>query len=86
MSETATVICSICGKPLPVEGSTCNGQNKPVHELCYAAEVVSALRSVSDESDSAPDFEHQLGIKKATPNTTFVEHLRTWLSHLKNVA
>ena len=57
-----------------MEDSTCNAQGKPVHELCYAAEVVSALRNVPEEP-------------KPTRHTpTLLDRLSTWLPHLKNVA
>ena len=55
MSETATVICWICGRLLPVEDLVCNAQGKPVHEFCYAADVVAASRSVH-----SPNFRRQL--------------------------
>jgi hypothetical protein len=55
-----TVICSICGRPLPVKDSVCNAQGKPVHELCYAAEVVSASRNIPAEPESTPVFEREL--------------------------
>ena len=53
--ETATVICWICGRPLPVEDSVCNAGGQPVHQLCFAAEVVTASRSVP-----TPNFKRQL--------------------------
>jgi hypothetical protein len=62
MSEKATVICWICGRPLPVKGPVCNAKGNPVHEFCYAAEVVSVSRNV--QLESAPEFERELSSRR----------------------